>query len=74
MDIRVLELRKKQHKEMSVLFDQFRAANPGLSVDVEGVDYWPGTKDEELDAFTAALDADHAAQREALADIIEAEM
>ena len=58
---------------MSVLFDQFRAANPNLPIHIDGVDSWPGTKDEEFAAFTADLRAVHAAQREALAVILDSE-
>ena len=73
MDPRLRELRKQQQREMSALFDQFRAANPYLPIHIDGVDSWPGTKDEEYDAFTAALRAEHAAQREALAVILDSE-
>lgn len=73
MDPRVEELMFQQQLEYSALFDQFRAANPTLQIDVDGVDYWSEEKDDEFKAFTAALDAEHAAQREALAVIIDSE-
>lgn len=73
MDPRVQELIFQQQKEFTVLFDQFRADHPNLQIDVEGVDWWSEEDEAEFAALTAALDAEHAAQREALAVIIDNE-
>ena len=74
MDPRVQELIFQHQREFIELFDQFRAANPTLQIDVEGVDYWPEDKDAEFEALYAPLRAEQAAQREALAIIIDSEM
>jgi len=72
MDPRLEALWRKQQLELKVLFDQFRAANPNLPIDIDGVD-WPADKDAEWGDFTRELDAAHRAEREALAVIIDGE-
>jgi len=67
MDPELQKLLAQQQREESVLFDQFRRANPTLQIDVQGVDCWPEDKEAEYAALTADLRAKHKAEREALA-------
>ena len=72
MDPRLMELLDQHQREKSVLFDQFRKANPTLQIDVDGAE-WTAEQEADWNDLTRDLDAEHAVQREALAVIIDSE-
>jgi hypothetical protein len=72
MDPRRIELNRRHSREMGLLFSQFIEAHPDIEFAVNDADMTP-EQDAEWTAFSAELFARHQAEREALADEIEAE-
>lgn len=72
MDPRVQELWAKHQREESVIFRQFRAANPTLQVDVDGAEW---TADQEYDyaQMLGPLQAAQKLESEALIAMLKSE-
>jgi hypothetical protein len=72
MDPRRIELNRRHSREMSLLFAQFVEEHPEIEFAVKDAEMTP-EQDAAWTAFSDGLFARHRAEREALADEIEAE-
>lgn len=72
MDPRRIELNRRHSREMGLLFAQFLDAHPDVESEVSGAQMTP-EQEAAWTAFSAELLARHQAERNALADRIEAE-